>query len=228
MGVQVCLPRDAMKLQVLHPNLQVLLFILLSKKAYCYEVVPNEFGKRSTSEEIDSNNIYEVFGNDGFLGLALFDSKEYDNVMKEENVAPYDDEFDDNEDTWIDVNGENVISKPISKRSIQGGDFIRLSKRSIDGDNIIRLQMSRSQSILPSTRPTKKAVSWKLRGGKRSPSGQSPRTKGGAFIRLSRVPEQEPSSLMNKRAAAMWKFRAGKRAYQAHSGDTWYYFRARK
>ena len=123
----------------------------------------------------------------------------------------------------MDLNNENDVSK-------RGEDGIRLgvSKR---GGDFIRLSRSQVSPPLPRhdylARIGKKSVNWKQPGGKRSPLEDGPGRsgKGGAFIRLSRALNDGHLPKMYKRGA-MWKFRAGKRAYPTYSGDTWYYFRA--
>ena len=152
-----------------------------------------------------------MYGNDGFRGLALLDPEEYVNEISKEKETPSDNEFDDNEDTWIDLNNENDVSK-------RGGDFIRLSRSQISPP------LSGHDYL---ARIGKRSISRILRGAKRSPLGEVKGGKGnsGAFIRLSRAPNDGHLTKMYKRAA-MWKFRAGKRAYPTYSGDTWYYFRA--
>ena len=124
-----------------------------------------------------------MYGDDGFLGHAIFNPKEYGNEIIDKGETLTDDDSDDNGNAWIELKKDNGNSEPISIRNRRGGAFIRLSR-----------------------------------------SGGSPKRKEGAFIRLSRAPPT-PLRLNNKRAA-MWKFRAGKRAYPTYSGDTWYYFRA--
>ena len=167
--------------------------------------------KRSISDQNDNKDVYEVYGNNGFLGFVHLETDAETPFAAKENYM--DKEFHDNEPILVELNNEYGIYKDINKRSRYGDDFIRLS---------------RSDVFMPSVTAGKRDASrlWKLRGGKRFYNGNGIRKRGGTFIRLSRSSLDEPLEEPVKRM--MWKFRAGKRANHLSSGDMWYYFRARK
>ena len=206
----------------------------------------NKIVKRGISEENDDNIVYEVYGNNGFIGLArLEDSAITPSLGSEENLE---DSSDNNEPIFIELDNMEGVYKDVNKRSRYGDDFIRLSRSNVKKDpaekeDFIRLsrsdakrndfiRLSRSTSVnrilrLDEKRPKeKKGDMWKLRGGKRLSSGDRLNKRKETFIRLSRNSLDEPVLEPHKRI--MWKFRAGKRANHGLSGDIWYYFRARK
>ena len=166
--------------------------------------------KRSITDQNDNTDVYEVYGNNGFLGFAHLETNVATPVA--DNDDAMEEESDDNEPILVELNHEDSIYKDIHKRSRYGDDFIRLSRSNV--------------YMPPPTAGKRSGGMWKLRGGKRFSSGNGLRKRGGTFIRLSRSSLDEPLEEPHKRI--MWKFRAGKRSSHLSSGDMWYYFRARK
>ena len=173
----------------------------------CDKEVPNKIAKRSASDLHDNKDVYEVYGNNGFLGFAHLEEKSLTPAEEKEHVLEED--LEDDEPIIIELNPENGMYKDVSKRSRYRDDFIRLS---------------RSDVLAPPA--GKRGAMWKFRGGKRSSGDDRLAKRKDTFIRLSRSIPEEPIEEPHKRI--MWKFRAGKRTGHLSSGDIWYYFRARK
>ena len=159
--------------------------------------------KRSISDDSDNIDFYEVYGEDGFVGFAqLVDGDEVNQDENEEDTPSYPQPFDK---YYIKIGEQKIDDNPaiLTKRANHDSDFIRLSRSEIRAD--------------------KKGNMWKI-------LGRRTRRSDGAFVRLSRVP-MDDTTVKSKKGSKMWKFRAGKRAYwipYSSSGNTWYYFRARK
>ena len=159
--------------------------------------------KRSIFEDSDNIDFYEVYGEDGFVGFAhLVNSDEVNQDENEEDTPSYLQPFDK---YYIKIGEQKIDDNPavLTKRANHDSDFIRLSRSEIRAD--------------------KKGNMWKI-------LGRRTRRSDGAFVRLSRVP-MDDTTVKSKKGSKMWKFRAGKRAYwipYSSSGNTWYYFRARK
>ena len=159
--------------------------------------------KRSIFDDSDNIGFYEVYGEDGFVGFAhLVDGDEVNQDENEEDTPSYLHPFDK---YYIKIGEQKIDDNPaaLTKRANHDSDFIRLSRSEIRAD--------------------KKGNMWKI-------LGRRTRRSDGAFVRLSRVP-MDDTTVKSKKGSKMWKFRAGKRAYwipYSSSGNTWYYFRARK
>ena len=159
--------------------------------------------KRSISDDSDNIDFYEVYGEDGFVGFAqLVDGDEVNQDENEEDTPSYQQPFDN---YYIQIGEQKIDDNPavLTKRANHDNDFIRLSRSEIRAD--------------------KKGNMWKI-------LGRRTRRSDGAFVRLSRIP-MDDNTVKSKKGSKMWKFRAGKRAYwipYSSSGNTWYYFRARK
>ena len=166
--------------------------------------IPNNIVKRSVPTPNDYRDVYEVYGNNGFLGFAHLESNPVFPILAEEEIL--EDTADNDEPILVEINSEKQIHKVVNKKSNSGDDFIRLS---------------RSDGMTPSAGKRTPKM-WKLRGGKRFSSGDGKDKRKDTFIRLSRNSIDYPIAEPNKRM--MWKFRAGKRGNQ----NIWYYFRARK
>lgn len=230
---------------------QLIFITFQTHNAICDKEVENKIQKRSSSEENDNNDVYEVYGNNGFIGLAHLEDNSITPSLGSEEFLEY--SPDNNEPIFIELDNMEGVYKDVNKRSRYGDDFIRLSRSDVKKDpaekeDFIRLsrsddlkrppkrndfiRLSRSSSVnrmlrLDEKRPAeKRGDMWKLRGGKRFSSGDRLNKRKETFIRLSRNSLEEPVLEPHKRI--MWKFRAGKRANHVSSGDIWYYFRARK
>ena len=159
--------------------------------------------KRSIFDDSDNTDFYEVYGEDGFVGFArLANSDETNQVEIEEDTPILQQPFNK---YYIKIGEEKIDEDPavLTKRANHDSDFIRLSRSEIKAD--------------------KKGNMWKI-------LGRRTRRSDGAFVRLSRDPMDDPT-VKSKKGSKMWKLRAGKRAYwipYSSSGNTWYYFRARK
>ena len=159
--------------------------------------------KRSLFDDTDNTDFHEVYGDDGFVGFAhLVNSDEVNQDENEEDASSYQQPFDK---YYIRIGEQKIDDNPavLTKRANHDNDFIRLSRSEIRAD--------------------KKGNMWKI-------LGRRTRRSDGAFVRLSRDPMDDPT-VKSKKGSKMWKFRAGKRAYwipYSSSGNTWYYFRARK
>ena len=159
--------------------------------------------KRSIFDDSDTIDFYEVYGEHGFVGFAhLVNSDEVNQDENEEDTPSYQQPFDN---YYIQIGEQKIDDNPavLTKRANHDNDFIRLSRSEIRAD--------------------KKGNMWKI-------LGRRTRRSDGAFVRLSRVP-MDDTTVKSKKGSKMWKFRAGKRAYwipYSSSGNTWYYFRARK
>ena len=206
----------------------------------------NKIVKIGLSKQNDNNDVYEVYGNNGFIGLAHLEDSAITPSLGIEDAL--EDSPDNNEPIFIELDNMEGVYNDVNKRSRYGDDFIRLSRSDVKKDpaekeDFIRLsrsdakrndfiRLSRSASVnrmlrLDEKRPAeKRGDMWKLRGGKRLSSGDRLNKRKETFIRLSRNSLDEPVLEPHKRI--MWKFRAGKRANHVSSGDIWYYFRARK
>ena len=159
--------------------------------------------KRTIFDDSDNTDFYEVYGEDGFLGFAhSVNSDEVNQDEGEEDTPSFQQPLDK---YYIKIGEQKIDDNPavLTKRANHDSDFIRLSRSEIRAD--------------------KKGNMWKI-------LGRRTRRSDGAFVRLSRVP-MDDTTVKSKKGSKMWKFRAGKRAYwipYSSSGNTWYYFRARK
>ena len=165
--------------------------------------MPAYIVKRSIFDDSDNIDFYEVYGEHGFVGFAhLVNSDEVNQDENEEDTPSYQQPFDN---YYIQIGEQKIDDNPavLTKRANYDNDFIRLSRSEIRAD--------------------KKGNMWKI-------LGRRTRRSDGAFVRLSRVP-MDDTTVKSKKSSKMWKLRAGKRAYwipYSSSGNTWYYFRARK
>ena len=165
--------------------------------------MPAYIVKRSIFDDSDNIDFYEVYGEHGFVGFAhLVNSDEVNQDENEEDTPSYQQPFDN---YYIQIGEQKIDDNPavLTKRANHDSDFIRLSRSEIRAD--------------------KKGNMWKI-------LGRRTRRSDGAFVRLSRIP-MDDTTVKSKKGSKMWKFRAGKRAYwipYSSSGNTWYYFRARK
>ena len=178
--------------------------------------------KRSIFDDSDNIDFYEVYGEDGFVGFAhLVNSDEVNQDEGKEDTPSFLQPFDK---YYIKIGEQKMVDNPavLTKRANHDSDFIRLSRSEIRAD--------------------KKGNMWKILGRRtrrsdgafvrlsRVPMDDRTRRSDVAFLRLSRVP-MDDTTVKSKKGSKMWKFRAGKRAYwipYSSSGNTWYYFRARK
>ena len=184
--------------------------------------------KRSLFDDTDNTDFHEVYGDDGFVGFAhLVNSDEVNQDEGKEDTPSFLQPFDK---YYIKIGEQKMVDNPavLTKRANHDSDFIRLSRSDIvDNPAVLTkranydndfIRLSRSE-----IRADKKGNMWKI-------LGRRTKRSDGAFVRLSRVP-MDDTTVKSKKSSKMWKLRAGKRAYwipYSSSGNTWYYFRARK